>query len=168
MSMIKVYLYGPKKKVLLPTVAETEAGFYVEIQPLKIYEHHDVDGWRKGVAEALLAPTKIVPTPDGEMEPGSHILDALHLNSWTEFEKEAVLFTVHMGARYISVYATGFGDDGMWSAAAMTERKFHSRAPIEAILEALCHDLLCHPQMLKEKPTLLLGAAGPNESKPTN
>jgi hypothetical protein len=160
MSMIKIYLYGPKKKVLVPTVAETEAGFFVEIEPLNIYEHHDVDGWTRGIARAMARGSKTVPTPDGEMEPGSQILDALHLNSWSEFEKEAVLFTVHRGARYISIYATGFGEDGMWSAAAMSERKFHSRAPIEAVLEALCHDLLCHPHMTREKPTLLIGRAG--------
>lgn len=160
MSMIKIYLYGPKKKVLLPTVAETEAGFFVEVQPLNIYEHHDVEGWTQALARALRATPEAVPTPEGEMEPGSHILDALHLNSWAEFEKESVLFTVHRGARYITIYATGFGEDGMWSAAAMSERKFHSKAPIEAVLKALCHDLLCHPQMTREKPTLLLGRAG--------
>ena len=162
--MIKIYLYGPKKKVLVPTVAETEAGFFVEVDPLNIYEHHDVDGWTKGVAKAMRSGPVSVPTPDGAIEPGSQILDALHLNSWGEFEKEAVLFTVHRGARYISIYATGFGDDGMWSAAAMSERKFHSRAPIDTVIEALCHDLLCHPQMTREKPTLLLGRAGTSAS----
>lgn len=97
MSMIKIYLYGPKKKVLVPTVAETEAGFFVEIEPLNIYEHHDVDGWTRGIARAMARGSQTVPTPDGDIEPGSQILDALHLNSWGEFEKEAVLFTVHRG-----------------------------------------------------------------------
>jgi len=57
-------------------------------------------------------------------------VEALHLNSWAAFEKQSVLFTIHKGARYIKIYATGFGEDGMWSNAAMTERQFHSRAPL--------------------------------------
>lgn len=162
MSMIKIYLYGPKKKVLVPTVAETEAGFFVEIEPLNIYEHHDVDGWTRGIARAMARGSKTVPTPDGEMEPGSQILDALHLNSWSEFEKEAVLFTVHRGARYISIYATGFGEDGMWSNAAMTERQFHSRAPLEVVVDAIAKEIISHPQGHKAEPSstpLMIGMA---------
>lgn len=149
MNMIKVYLYGPSKSVLLPTVSETENGVFVEGAPLKIFDHHQVDLWKQEIYKMLTREMQVIPTPEGALEPGSEILEALHLNSWAAFEKEAVLFTVHKGARYITIYATAFGDDGMWSAAGMSERKFHSRAPLEVIVDAIARDIMCHPHAHK-------------------
>ncbi len=146
MNMIKIYLYGPTKKVLLPTMAETEAGVFVEGEPLHIYDHLQVDLWKGEIFKALNREILTVKTPEGQLEPGSQLLEALHLNSWASFEKESVLFTVHKGARYITIYTTGFGDDGMWSAAQMSERKFHSRAPLEVIVDAIAKEIICHPQ----------------------
>lgn len=165
MNMIKVYLYGPvgaNKCVLLPTVAETEAGVFVEGEPLLIYDLHQVDQWKSQIYKALNREMAVVATPDGDLEPGSQILEALHLNSWAAFEKQSVLFTIHKGARYIKIYATGFGDDGMWSNAAMSERQFHSRAPLEIVVDAIAKEIISHPQGHKAEPSaapLMIGMA---------
>jgi hypothetical protein len=150
MNMIKVYLYAPSKSVLLPTVAETESGVFVEGAPLKIFDHHQVDLWKAELYKMLNKEMQVIATPEGALEPGSQILEALNLNSWASFEKEAVLFTIHKGARYITIYATAFGEDGMWSAAGMNERKFHSRAPLEVVVDAIAKDIMCHPHAHKQ------------------
>lgn len=72
---------------------------------------------------------------------------------------------MHKGARYITIYATGTGDDGMWSAAHMSERKFHSRAPLEVIVDAIAKEIICHPQAHKDKAVaaapLMIGMSAP-------
>lgn len=166
MTMIKIYLYTPGKKVLLPTVGETEDGIFIECAPLRVFHTAEVDKWKAKVYELLSQPMPILQSQEGAQEPGSIILDKLQLDSWGEFEKHATLFTIHKGARYISIYATGKGEDGMWSQALSTERKFHSRAPLEVIVEAFAQDIICHPETIEKPPTLLLGSTAPSEHSP--
>ena len=155
MTMIKVYLWGPKQRLIVPKMAETDAGFFVDVEPLSIFECHDIFHWKKHIREALVKGMALVETPDSAQEPGSAILEKLELNSWGEFEKHSTLFTIHQGARYTTIYATGAGDDGMWSHAKMTERKFHSRAPLEVIVDAIANDILKHPHASKPLPLLI-------------
>jgi len=74
MNMIKIYLYAPTKKVLLPTVAETEAGVFVEGEPLHIFDHLQVDLWKGEIFKALNREMLTVKTPEGQLEPGSQLL----------------------------------------------------------------------------------------------
>ena len=154
--MIKIYLYQKSQKVLIPTIAQTSQGFFIKIDPLQIYAVSQVETWQRLVAKRFMHSPAVVETPDEAQEPGSAILEALELNSWSEFEKEATLFTLHQGARYTTIYATGHGDDGMWSAQKMTERKFASKAPLDIVLEALIKDIITHPGAIKEPPKALL------------
>ncbi|MBU6454207.1 MAG: hypothetical protein KGS72_20680 [Cyanobacteria bacterium REEB67] len=160
MTMIKVYLWGPKQRLIVPTMAETESGFFVETDPLFVYECHDIFHWKNHLIKSLDKGMKKIDTPDNALEPGSAILEKLELNSWAEFEKQATLFTIHRGPRYISIYATGPGDDGMWSHAAMSERKFHTRAPVAIVVEALVQDIIKHPKASKPQPLLLTSSGG--------
>jgi len=155
MTMLKIYLWGPKQRLIVPKMAETDAGFFVEIEPLSIYECHDVFHWKKHIYDSLKKGMALVETPDSAQEPGSMILEKLELNSWGEFERQATLFTIHQGARYTTIYMTGPGEDGMWSHAAMTERKFHSRAPLEVIVDAIVADIIKHPKASKPLPLLI-------------
>jgi hypothetical protein len=122
MTMLKIYLWAPKQRLIVPKMAETDSGFFVEVEPLAVYECHDIFHWKKHILDSLKKGMVKVETPDSALEPGSMILEKLELNSWGEFERQSTLFTIHQGARYTTIYATGFGEDGMWSHAAMTER----------------------------------------------
>ena len=155
MTMVKVYLWAPKQRLLLPTVAETDSGFFVECEPLASFEAGDVFHWKKYLTKMLSANMPLIETPDSQQEPGSAILEKLDLSSWSEFEKHSTLFTIHLGNRYTTIYATGAGDDGMWSHAKMTERKFHPRTPVHNIVEAVANDILRHPQASKPQPLML-------------
>src|ERR1700733_14810220 len=155
MTMLKIYLWAPKQRLIVPKMAETDSGFFVEIEPLSVYECHDIFHWKKHIYDSLHKGMARVETPDSAQEPGSMILEKLELNSWGEFERHATLFTIHQGTRYTSIYATGAGEDGMWSHAAMTERKFHSKAPLETIVDAIAGDIIRHPKASKPLPLLI-------------
>lgn len=157
MNMIKLYLWGPGKKVILPTMAETDGGVFVETSPLRVFDMAEVDKWKARVYHEMTQSMPLLPPQEENLEPGSLILEKLQLNSWAEFEKAATLFTIYKGARYISIYATGKGEDEMWSHALSTERKFHSKAPLEVVVDAIVQDIICHPQTVEKPVTLLLG-----------
>jgi hypothetical protein len=155
MSIAKVYLYHTQQKVLVPSLGETTSGVFVEIAPLYAFSIHDLPGWQKQIRDTLFGDHTTSITEQTE-EPGSLILEELGLNSWSEFEKQATLFTVHQGISYTTIYTTNHGADGMWSLQEMKERKFARKANLEYILEALEKEILCHPSPIKEKTPLLL------------
>ncbi len=62
MNMIKIYLFDGKK-VILPTMAETEAGFFVETGPIRVYDTANVDKWKNHIYEMLHQAMRVIPTP---------------------------------------------------------------------------------------------------------
>jgi hypothetical protein len=155
MSMVRIYLYGVGQKIIIPELAETEEGFFVEIDPIKIFSVQDIVGWKDVIYRVLSQGNKMIPTPEQTAEPGSPILEALGLKRWDDFERQSVLYTVHVGPRFISVYATGKNQDKRWTTGGK-ERKFASQAPLELVVNEVVMDIIKEPEAVP-KPTLLLG-----------
>jgi hypothetical protein len=143
MALVRLYLY--KQQVVMPTVVETEAGFYIESKPVQVFKVTEVDRWKQHVLKAILRGNPVEPTPENADEPGSAILEHLHIDKWSTFERNSHMFTLHTGSRYISIYRTGKGDDGMWSQAGTEQRNFDPRASKEHVIEMLMTDIIQHP-----------------------
>lgn len=155
MSMVRVYLYAVGQQVILPLVAENEAGVYVETGPVQFFDVPDLDKWKAEIHRRLTEGNPVVTTPDEEVTPGSPILEALNLKKWDDFERQALLFTVHTKPDGVSLYVTGKDKDGHWTQNGK-EREFASDVPIETVVDELANDLIRQPGAVA-KPTLLLG-----------
>ncbi|MBX3076458.1 hypothetical protein KF707_12240 [Candidatus Obscuribacterales bacterium] len=155
MSMVRVYLYAVGQKVILPLVAENEAGVYVETGPVQFFDVPEVDKWKAEVYRRLVDGNPVVTTPDEDVTPGSPILEALNLKRWDDFERQSVLFTIHAKPRCVSLYVTGKDKDGRWTQNGK-EREFASDAPLETVIDEMANELIQQPGAVA-KPTLLLG-----------
>ncbi len=155
MSMVRIYLYGVGQQIIIPELAQTDEGFFVETAPVQIFSVQDISTWKAVVYNVLSQGNKIIPTPEQTSDPGSPILEALRLKRWDDFERQAVLYTVHAGPRFISVYSTGRNEDRRWTTGA-AERKFASQAPLELVVEEVVMDIIKEPEAVA-KPMLLLG-----------
>lgn len=62
MSLIRLYVRH--ERLILPTVAETEAGFYVDMEPIDVFEIHEVEKWRQEIYMRLVNGNPLVPTPE--------------------------------------------------------------------------------------------------------
>jgi len=142
--LYRFYVYN--EQVLLPTVAETEEGFYVDTKPVEMFPAVEVDEWKTHLYKRLTSRNEIIPTPQASDSGHSVLLDALHIEKWSVFEKRAIMYTVHAVGRYLRVFRTGKGPDGMWEAANTSERIFDSRAPWSFITDALAEDALSQPE----------------------
>lgn len=162
MGLLRFYLH--KDKLVIPTVCETEAGFFVDQSPITIVAAKNRDRLKPALLKVISSPNKLIPTPEATDTPGSIILERLVIDSWTEFEKDAVLYTVHKGARYTTLHVAGKGSDGMWTMADSVERKFDRRAPVESIAEAVMEDIALQMSKQEVKPMLLL--PGPTLGNP--
>ncbi len=154
MSLIRLYVRH--ERLILPTVAETEAGFYVDMEPIDVFEIHETQKWREALYLRLVHGNPLVPTPERSDDPGSAILERLNITKWSTFETSAVMYTIHMGGRYISVYRTGKGADGMWTQDNTELRQFASRTPLSWIANVVADDVIKQPEANRPKTSLML------------
>lgn len=154
MSLVRLYIQH--QKLILPTVAETEAGFFIDTAPVQVFEIADIDSWKSAMYLALVEGNKLVPTPERSDDPGSAILDKLDINKWSTFETSAVMYTLQTGGRYIHMYRTGKGADRMWSNDGMEQRQFASQAPLEVVVQAVAEDIIKQPEAQRPKTSLML------------
>jgi hypothetical protein len=160
MGLFRFYLH--QGKLITPSVCQTDAGFFVDQGPVTVTSVKDLNKVKHAIVKAFRTGNKVVPTPDGSEGAGSIILERLAIDSWTKFEKDAVLFTVHEGGRYITVHVTGKKDDGMWVPDESLTRKFDSRALRDAIADAIVDGIVkaMLPKPEIPKPMLMLPRIG--------
>ncbi|MBS1957677.1 MAG: hypothetical protein JST89_26050 [Cyanobacteria bacterium SZAS-4] len=163
MSLIRLYVRH--ERLILPTVAETEAGFYVDMEPINVFEIHELEKWRQELYLRLANGNPLVPTPERSEDPGSAILERLNITKWSTFETSAIMYTIHSGGRYISVYRTGKGADGMWTQENTDLRQFASRTPLSWIARAVAEDVVKQPEANRPKTSLMLAPPAKPESE---
>lgn len=156
MGLFRFYFH--QGKLITPSVCETEAGFFVDQGPLTVSDMKFADKVRQAIVKAFYKGNKRIPTPDGSEAAGSIILERLVIDSWSKFEKEAVLYTVHLGGRYTFFHVTGRGKDGMWTMDENSTRKFDCRATYDTLADAIIADIQRQsaPKPEAAKPMLLL------------
>jgi hypothetical protein len=149
MSLVRFYVY--REKLILPTVEETEAGFYIDSDPVRQMPVKDRHAIEKALVTAFYAGNRIVATPEASVDKGSALLDALNLVKWSSFEKFAVMYTVYLGGRYTTIYATGRGADSMWSHPETRARFFHPTVPASMLAAIIYEDVLKQPEARSER-----------------
>lgn len=156
MSMVRIYLYGVTQTVIIPSMGQTPDGMLVEVPPIKLYEVSNVKAWKSHVLDLLAEGPREIKATDHSDNPGSAILDKLNLERWSDFERYSVMYIIHRGSKFISVYSTGKTDDGMWTQGK-SHRTFHPRAPLDIVVSEMVSDILKEPEAIKKEPKLLMG-----------
>lgn len=135
------HLYVHKQNVLIPTVCQTESGVYLDEAPVTIVEAKIKAELEQALLSLLSSDNLPVSTPDASLEAGSAILDLLAIKKWSQFEKQAVMYTIHKDDNRISVYITGRADDGMWKQEFQRESSFAAETPQSAIVGFLLSEI---------------------------
>ena len=78
-----------KEKILLPTVARTEAGFYLDREPVAVVNASDKISLIEAITDRLKARVETVPTPNRGDWPKWVVLQHAKVRSVNAFEKEA-------------------------------------------------------------------------------
>ncbi len=141
------------RQALIPTVAQTEEGFYIDSGPVTVVELGDFSSFECALLAALGQDNPRIPTPAPADEPSSVILEKVGLKRWEAFERQAVLFTVFKSASAIFIYSTGRGLDGMWTQSG-AEVKLPVDTSDSQIVESVWQELIKLPEMNKRRETL--------------
>jgi len=76
-------------KAYVPTVAKTEAGFYMGIEPVEVVDTVDRREVENAVMRAIARGNPVVPTPTRDSYPPSPLLKAANVRSLSALEKSA-------------------------------------------------------------------------------
>jgi hypothetical protein len=87
-------LYIRNGMVYVPTVAKTEAGFYMDIDPVRAVPATEPDTLRAAIIEAISNGNPVVPTPTRAAFPKPVILRHAGVKSWSTFEKSATYWEI--------------------------------------------------------------------------
>jgi hypothetical protein len=95
-----------KGKAYVPTMAKTEAGFYMGMEPIEVVDIEDRQEVENAVIRAITRGNPLVPTPLRDNYPPSPLLKAANVSSLSTFEKSAQTWKLskHKGAYEIVPY----------------------------------------------------------------
>jgi hypothetical protein len=82
-------VYLRRGKVYVPTVAQTGAGFYLDIEPVEVVLACDSEAVRNAVQKALSRGNPPVPTPTRAAFPTPVVLRFANVKSWAAFQRGA-------------------------------------------------------------------------------
>ena len=144
MTLIRAYVWN--HKIILPNVVQTPGGLFTDEGPIEVFEIANREVWLNAIMKKLRHGNDNIEASNESEEPGSAILERLNIVKWSTFEHQAMMYTVHLGARYASIYNTGKGPDGMWLGSATEQRKFDRRVPMQVLVEELVKQVWAHDQ----------------------
>ncbi len=97
MRYLSVYLYCPKKVLVVPEMVQTQAGFYMESDPVHIASLDEIGSLRNVFENWLERSMKIIPTPAREQF--TSVVDipsvrAVKAKSYTDFVRHVLLWHI--------------------------------------------------------------------------
>jgi hypothetical protein len=87
-------LYLRNGTAYVPTVAQTEAGFFLDIDPVEVVPAIDTEALRNAVKQAIGRGNPRVPTPTRAAFPKPVVLRYAKVKSWSTFEKGCSNWTI--------------------------------------------------------------------------
>lgn len=78
----------------IPTVVRTDAGFFLEVDPVAVISATDADALQKAINQAIGRGNPKVPTPTRANFPKPVILKYAKVKSWSAFERNCLSWSI--------------------------------------------------------------------------
>lgn len=88
--MMLCHIYLRKGTVYVPTVAKTEAGFFVDVEPVAVIEGSDRARIADAIKKTIIKGNPTIETPTRLTFPKPVVLSYANVKSWATFEKSSL------------------------------------------------------------------------------
>ncbi|QQO21022.1 hypothetical protein JJB98_14395 [Bradyrhizobium diazoefficiens] len=88
------HIYLRNRTVFIPTVAETDAGFYLDEDPVEVVSVTDTEALQHAVKQVIGRGNPKVPTPTRAAFPKPVVLKYARVKSWPAFERGCLYWTI--------------------------------------------------------------------------
>lgn len=127
MTMPKVrpmwHVYVRKSTAFVPNVAQTEAGFFLDVEPVRVAKLDDLQSVASAIEQAMVAGNPRIPTPTRAAFPEPVILKPAGVKNWNAFIQGGTCFTIFRDEEAIEIAETGRNEDGEWVDTPSLNRK---------------------------------------------
>ncbi len=90
------HIYLRKGQVFVPTVSKTDAGFFMDTNPVAVHAANDLNGIIGAIETTISRGNPVVPAPCRGSFPAPIVLEHAKVKSWATFEKAAVCWKVRL------------------------------------------------------------------------
>jgi hypothetical protein len=119
--MWHVYVRG--NTAFVPDVARTEAGFFLDVEPVATVKLEDVSSLAAAINLVMAKGNPTVPTPSRAGFPRPVILKPSGVKNWNAFVERGACFTIFRGEGEIEIMETARNDAGEWVDAPSLNQK---------------------------------------------
>ena len=162
MSIWKLYRY--EDEVLAPCMVVTDEGVFIETQPVQMVSadsHRDIVELLQELVETKPETAKESDLNDPEVKGTQPVLlEILNIKKWKDFEKRALMYTLHRSGNELVMHVTGRGPDGMWSIADSQSKKFDINESTSTACIAIADEIMA--RRVVKAPMLLSGPSLPS------
>jgi hypothetical protein len=87
------HIYLRNRTAFIPTVAQTDAGFFLDVDPVDVVSASDTEALQHAVKQAIGRGNPKVPTPTRAAFPKPVVLKYAKVKSWPAFERDCLYWT---------------------------------------------------------------------------
>jgi hypothetical protein len=127
------HVYVRKGTAFVPNVAQTEAGFLLDVEPVRVANLDELQLLTSAIEEAMRAGNPRVPTPTRAAFPKPVILKPAGVKNWNAFVERGACFTVFRGNEELEITETARNEDGDWADAPALNQKLSPASPASEI-----------------------------------
>jgi hypothetical protein len=117
------HVYVRKGTGFVPNVAQTEAGFFLDVEPVRVAKLDALPSLASAIEQAMVVGNPLVSTPSRAAFPKPVILKFAGVKNWNAFVERGVCFTLFRGEAELELTETARNDDGEWTDAPSLNQK---------------------------------------------
>ena len=114
-------------RAFIPDVAKTEAGFFLDVEPVRTVELGDLPALAAALDQAMANGNPLVQTPARSSFPKPVVLKLAGVKNWNTFMKRARCFTILRGESEIEIAEAGRDEKGAWIESPSLHQGFSLR-----------------------------------------
>ena len=126
-----------KSQAFVPTMARTQAGFYMGIDPVEVLDVSDRKAIEKAVVRVVTQGNPTVPTPTRDSFPEDPLLKAAKVGTLAAFEKSAQTWKLSKNYRGYSISPYRIGKHGGSEEDPVRTEAIPEHEPLEQVVRRL-------------------------------
>lgn len=134
--------YLRKGRVYFPTVARTDAGYYLDIEPVSVASVSDIQGISTALRTAIERGNPAIEAPSRDNFPSPVLLSHANVKSWATFERLAKAWAITKSGASFRLYPRNKLAARGWQDDAERVRIFEGDGAIDALVDAAVQQIL--------------------------
>jgi hypothetical protein len=123
--------------VYIPTVAEVQAGGYMDIEPVAVVPISNTEGLRRAFRETIAKGNPVVPTPTRANHPPAVLLKYANVKNWATFQRNALTWMIKEKANTYQIMGRRTSADGNWEEDPTQKNEFPAGAAIDEVIDRM-------------------------------